>query len=245
MAAFIRHSQMDWSLEKTALEKSAPKQADTTPSQESIQQLDDLLRKLDTLLSQNQKSLTPAFIQKRWRLIGQSETIEWVKPRKRPSDKLEQRRQKLLELQSIEPCEVVEAILKNCKANIESFIETHHRTSISRAISSRYVQLRKDEENQAISIIKRRFILQSLYLGTVEQGWHDGTSWCRHGKNRLSKIIHDSPDVHEDLKAICTNLEQYVSLGYGFYTWSTKLGGSGYLFLLLEAVSARIKLDKG
>lgn len=213
------------------MERTAPEDG-TTPSEQSIQQLDDLLRKLDMFLSQNQKSLTPAFIQRRWRLIGQSKTIEWVKPRKKPSDKLKHRRQKLLQLRSIEPSPVVKVILKNCKANIESFIEAHPPTAISQAISSKYVQLRKDEENHTTSIIKRRFVLQSLYLGIMEQGWHNGTAWCRDGKDQLSKKILESPDVTDNIKAVRTNLERYVSLGYGFHMWSTQLGGSGYLFLL-------------
>lgn len=199
--------------------------------------LDHLLRQLATFLGENQASLTSKIVQKHWRQVGQSDILEWVMPRKKQADKLHIRREKLLQLQHIDPPQTVKNILKRCRSNFNSIIEARQSTIDFQALSAQYIQLSKRGKGPELSILRRRLLLESFYLDAGRTGWYDGKVWLRDKKHLLAEKIFASPDVTDGIKVVKTSVSKYVELGRSFHIWAKHLGGSGYLLLLPLGVS--------
>ncbi|KAM5441188.1 hypothetical protein MferCBS31731_003616 [Microsporum ferrugineum] len=101
-------------------------------------------------------------------------------------------------------------------------------------VATIFSRIRQDEGERDILMIKRRFDLMALYRSAVSYGSHTGTSWRNNGAINFATIIYRDLSRYdkEDFNGIIRDVERWVDLGQGFYTWAEKLGSPGYLLIM-------------
>lgn len=213
-----------------------------SPSPEVIKELDDRLLGLAIFLENNEGTLAQATCQERYALLPDTARLalkKVVPVKESPIGKKGDGPKKLLQTASVEPLASIRGRIERWTQDYELFFQERApgpRTDCYGFLAT-YVRIGQNEEIHWVSIIQRRFDLESIYLRAVAQGYHTGTAWCNRGSTGLARQLKQISSLSDDLEVIEKNLKTYVQLGRGFHLWATYLGGSGYFILLPLAVA--------
>jgi hypothetical protein len=106
--------------------------------------------------------------------------------------------------------------IANWKKNLKSYLgESNTAIQPFSNLPAMFEKLRITEWDIRISIIKRRFDLESFYLAAVESKFHTGERWNRGG--RVSLITEIGKGVLEGITVSAKTVDHYVKLGLGFH----------------------------
>jgi hypothetical protein len=165
-----------------------------------------------------------------------------VRTAKRKSDNVtgpKRRRQKLYQIQNVEPSEELEDRIKTWANDYDAFFKDPECaiTADRYSLSASFIRINRNDETRQVATIRRRFDLRSFYVKVVALGYHTGSRWQQRGSERLAEELQRSLSSDgRDVEDIRTKLEKYVELGSNWNLWASRLGGSGYLLILPQTV---------
>ncbi|EEQ28061.1 conserved hypothetical protein [Microsporum canis CBS 113480] len=142
---------------------------------------------------------------------------------------------KITDISTIELSAGLQSRLKSWAENPALFFDgSVNKARNYSTVATIFSRIRQDEGERDILTIKRRFDLMALYRSAVSYGSHTGTSWRNNGAINFATIIYRDLSRYdkEDFNGIIRDVERWVDLGQGFYTWAEKLGSPGYLLIM-------------
>ncbi|PGG94972.1 hypothetical protein AJ80_10067 [Polytolypa hystricis UAMH7299] len=145
---------------------------------------------------------------------------------------------KIADIVKIEIPDGLKHFLSSCVVDHSVFFgKTESDSHPYKTAGALFHKISRDETQEDILTITRRFDLRALFRFALAGNYHTGRSWRTTGCHRLAEYIHHRLPTSGGITEIENKLAKYIPIGLGYDHWAVALGDPSYLLILPLEVS--------